>query len=160
MSPRVKLDELDAKIVRALQKDARANFTDIAKDCSVSTDTISKRFRKMKRTGLIVGTTIILNPKGFGYDQAASIGIRVEYPHVDEVVDSLREMPEIQFCASSMGRYNIFAVAVLKGIEGLAQLKDSIRQHTAVREVTMSILLEINLTLSLQNFKFEVTEKE
>jgi Lrp/AsnC family transcriptional regulator for asnA, asnC and gidA len=49
MSQNMKVDQIDRKLIRALQKDARTNFADIARDCGVSTDTISKRFRKMKK---------------------------------------------------------------------------------------------------------------
>ncbi|NIQ06176.1 MAG: AsnC family protein, partial [Candidatus Korarchaeota archaeon] len=53
MSSTSGIDEIDVKIIRALQKDARTTFTDIARDCGVSTDTISKRFRKMKKADLV-----------------------------------------------------------------------------------------------------------
>jgi len=80
MPSQVKLDEIDVNIIRVLQRDARTNFADIAKDSGVSIDTISKRFKKMKRAGIIRGTTVLLNPKSFGYDCVASFGIRVDYP--------------------------------------------------------------------------------
>ena len=52
MSSNVRIDEIDLNIIRVLQKDARASFAGIARDCGVSTDTISKRFRKMKKLAL------------------------------------------------------------------------------------------------------------
>ena len=42
------IDGVDVKIIRALQKDARTGFADIARDCGVSIDTISKQFKKLK----------------------------------------------------------------------------------------------------------------
>ena len=51
MNSAVKIDHIDLKVIRALQKDARTNFADIARDCGVSTDTISKRFRKNEKSG-------------------------------------------------------------------------------------------------------------
>lgn len=73
---RVEIDEIDAKIIRALQRDARTSFANIAAACGVSTDTISKRFKRMKRNGVIIRTTLLLNPKSVGYEHMASIGIR------------------------------------------------------------------------------------
>ncbi|NIQ06825.1 MAG: Lrp/AsnC family transcriptional regulator, partial [Candidatus Korarchaeota archaeon] len=116
MASEVRMDEVDINIIRALQKDARVNFTSIARDCGVSTDTISKRFRKMKKAGIIRGTTILLNPKSFGYECVASLGIDVSYPRSREVVESIRRMPEIVFCTTSMGSYDIFCIAVLKNV--------------------------------------------
>lgn len=154
MAAKVRIDEIDINIIRALQRDARANFADIARDCGVSTDTISKRFRKMKKAGIIRGTTILLNPKSFGYDCVASLGIDVSYPHLREVVESIRRMPEIVFCTTSMGRHDIFCIAVLKNVGRLSQVKDLIKGHPVVREVTTSIWVD-EILLCPENFEFE-----
>jgi len=154
MTSKVKIDEIDVNIIRALQKDARANFADIAKDRGVSTDTISKRFRKMKKVGIVRGTTILLNPKSFGYDCVASLGIDVSYPHLKEVVELIQRIPEIVFCTTSMGRHDIFCMAVLKNVGRLSQVKDLIKGHPMVREVTTSIWVD-EILLCPENFEFE-----
>jgi len=154
MPANVKIDEVDVKLIRALQRDARANFADVAKDCGVSVDTVSKRFKRMKRIGIVRGTTVLLNPKSFGYDCVASFGIRVDYPHVEEVVDFVRKTPEVAFCTPSMGRHNIFAIAVLKNIGRLGQVKESIKGHPMVREVAATIWVD-EILLCPENFEFE-----
>jgi DNA-binding Lrp family transcriptional regulator len=159
MSSKMKIDEIDVGIIRALQKDARTNFADIAKGCKVSLDTISKRFRRMRRTGVARGTTILLNPKNFGYDCVASFAIRVDYLHVDDVVDFVGKMPDIVFSTSSMGRYNIFAIAILKNVGRLGQVKESIQGHPMVREVAASIWVD-EILLCPENFEFEHLKKE
>jgi Lrp/AsnC family transcriptional regulator for asnA, asnC and gidA len=154
MVSKVKIDKIDVSIIRALQKDARANFADIAKECGVSVDTISKRFRKMKRAGIIKGTTILLNPKSFGYDCVASLGIDVSYPHVMEVVEMIQKIPEIVFCATCMGRHDIFCIAIAENVGRLSQVKDLIKGHPLVREVTTSIWVD-EILLCPENFEFE-----
>jgi len=156
---KVKIDEIDVKLIRALQRDARTNFADIAKDCDVSTDTISKRFKRMKRTGVARGTTVLLNPKSFGYDCVASFGIRVDYPHFGEVVDFVGKIPDVVFCTPSMGRHNIFAIAVLKNVGRLGQVKESIQGHPMVSEVTASIWID-EILLCPENFEFGHLKKK
>ena len=148
-----KLDETDVKIVRALQKDARTSFADIAKDSGVSVDTISKRFRRLLKSKVARGTTVLLNPKSFGYDCVASFGIRVDYPHVQEVMDFIKKIPEVCFCTQSMGRHNLFTIAVLKNVGRLSQLKESIKGHPMVREVSASIWVD-EILLCPENFEF------
>jgi len=155
----VRIDEIDARLIRALQKDARANFADIAKDCDVSTDTISKRFKRMKKTGVIRGTTVLLNPKSFGYDCVASLGIRVDYPHAKEIVDFVKKIPEVVFCTLSMGIHNIFAISVLKNVGRLGQVKESIKGHPMVKEVTVSIWVD-EILLCPENFEFQYLKKK
>ncbi len=155
---KVKIDGIDVNIIRALQKDARTNFAHIAKDCGVSTDTISKRFRKMKKVGIVRGTTILLNPKSFGHDCVASLGIDVDYPHVQEVVELVGKIPDVVFCTPSMGRHDIFAIAVLRNVGRLSQVKEFIKGHPLVREVTTSIWID-EILLCPENFEFKHLEK-
>jgi Lrp/AsnC family transcriptional regulator for asnA, asnC and gidA len=154
MTYQVRIDEIDVNIIRALQKDARSNFAGIARDCGVSTDTISKRFRKMKKAGIIRGTTILLNPRSFGYECVASLGIDVSYPHMREIVESIQKMPEIVFCTTCMGRHDIFCIAVLENVGRLSQVKDLIKGHPVVREVATSIWVN-EILLCPENFEFE-----
>ena len=154
MLPTADLDEVDLIIIRALQKDARTSFADIAKDCGVSVDTVSKRFKRLLKSKVARGTTVLLNPKSFGFDCVASFGIRVDYPHVQEVVDYIRKIPDVVFCTQSMGRHNLFAISVLRNVGRLSQLKESIKGHPMVREVAASIWID-EILLCPENFEFE-----
>jgi len=87
------LDEIDLAIIRALQKDARASFAAIARSCNVSVDTISKRFRKIEEKGVVRGTTVLLDTKGFNFDCVASFGIKADFSHVEDIMVALRKMP-------------------------------------------------------------------
>jgi Lrp/AsnC family transcriptional regulator for asnA, asnC and gidA len=160
MPSRVRIDELDQKIIRALQNDARTSFTDIAKSCGVSTDTVSKRFRRLRRIGVIVRATLWISNKGFGFEHLANFGIRVEYPHLEEVFDSLRRMPQCHFCTLSMGRYNIIAYAATKDLESLARLKEQVENHPAVREVAMNFLIDVPPPIFFDNIEFECNSKK
>ena len=154
VSPTADLDEIDVKIIRSLQKDARTNFAQIAKDCGVSVDTVSKRFKRLLKSKVARGTTVLLNPKSFGFDCVASFGIRVDYPHVQEVVDFIRKIPDVVFCTQSMGTHNLFSIAVLRNVGRLSQLKESIKGHPMVREVAASIWVD-EILLCPENFEFE-----
>ncbi len=159
MPTKARLDDIDVELVRALQKDARTNFADIAKDCAVSVDTISKRFKRLKKMGVAKGTTVLLNPKSFGYDCVASFAIRVDYPHVEEVLDFVKKTPEVVFGTPSTGRHNIFAIAVLKNVGKLGQVKESIKGHPMVREVSASIWVD-EILLCPENFEFEQLKRK
>ena len=148
---RTELDKVDIAIIRALQENARASFAEIAKNCGVSTDTISKRFKKIKDTGIARGTTVLLNPKSFGCDFVTSFGIRTDYSHTEKVLEFLKKSSEIIFSARTMGRHSIFAVAIVKNITELNQVKESIKGNPMVREITTSIWVN-EILLCPQNF--------
>jgi DNA-binding Lrp family transcriptional regulator len=154
------LDEVDIAIIRALQKDARTSFATIAKSCNVSVDTISKRFKKIEDKGIARGTTVLLNPKSFGYDCVASFGIRADLPNIEVILQFLRQMPDVIFSTQSMGRHNIFAVAIVKSVANHSQAKEAIKAHPMVREVSTSIWVD-DILLCPENFDLpEVGGKE
>jgi len=149
-----KIDEMNEKIIRALQKDARTNFSEVAKNCGVSLDTIIKRLNRMKMSGIVRGTTVLLDPRSLGFDCLASLEIDVEYPHVIEMVEAIRTRPEVIFCTPSMGRHSIFAIAFLKNVDKLNQLKESIKGNPLVRGVNTSIWVDEFLSCP-ENFEFK-----
>jgi len=146
-----KLDEIAIAIIRALQKDARASFAAIAKSCNVSVDTISKRFKKIEKTGVARGTTVLLNPKSFGYDCVASFGIQADFSHIEEILHFLKKMPDIVFSTQTMGRHSIFALAIVKDVANLNQVRETIKGHPMVREIITSIWVN-EILLCPENF--------
>ncbi len=151
------LDNIDIAIIRALQKDARISFAEIAKNCDVSIDTISKRFRKIEDTGVARGTTVLLNPKSFGCDFVASFAIRADYSHIQEVLDFLKTTPEIIFSTQTMGGHSIFALAIVQNMAKLNQVKESIKANNPmVREITTSIWVS-EILLCPENFDLKST---
>jgi len=57
------------------------------------------------------------------------------------------------FCTTSMGRHVIFCIAVLGNVGRLSQVKDLIKGHPVVREVTTSIWVD-EILLCPENFEF------
>jgi DNA-binding Lrp family transcriptional regulator len=159
VSARAKFDKIDIAIIRALQKDARASFAAIAKSCNVSIDTISKRFKKIENLGIARGTTVLLNPKSFGCDCLASFAIRVDFSHIEDVLRFLRKMPEILFSSQTMGRHSIFAIAMVKNVGKLGQVKEIIKAHPMIREISTSIWVN-EILLCPSNFDLEQITEE
>jgi DNA-binding Lrp family transcriptional regulator len=152
------LDAVDVAIIRALQKDARASFAEIAINCDVSVDTISKRFKKIQSTGVARGTTVLLNPKSFGCDCVASFGIRADFSHIQEILQFLKKMPEIVFSTPAMGRHSVFAVAIVKNVAKLNQVKEVIKGHPMVIEITANIWVS-DILLCPSNFDLPTTKR-
>ncbi|MCX6649159.1 MAG: Lrp/AsnC family transcriptional regulator [Candidatus Bathyarchaeota archaeon] len=150
----MKFDDTDIRILRNLQKDARVNFADIAKECGVSIDTIIKRFQRLRRDGVVRGTTILLDPRRFGLDCPASLEIGVDPLHVEEVVETLRKQPGVAFCTPSVGMQNVFAVVLSRNMNELNTLIEQTKSLHDVREVKTSLWVE-DILLCPENFELE-----
>src|SRR5436309_3903995 len=67
------LDELDVKILRLLNADARKSYRDIAKATDASISTVSSRVRKLEDLGVITGYVPVLNEARLAYDILAVV---------------------------------------------------------------------------------------
>jgi DNA-binding Lrp family transcriptional regulator len=151
---KMKIDDTDINILRALQLDARTKYTDVANQCDVSVDTIIKRFRKLRRNGLVKRTTILLDPRRFGKEVIANFSIDAEPPCIDEVIGFLREQDGVIFATHSMGSYDIFAIAMKRNMNEMNALKETIQSHTKVNDVQTNIWVD-QFLLCPQNFELE-----
>jgi Lrp/AsnC family transcriptional regulator for asnA, asnC and gidA len=150
----VKFDDTDVRVLRNLQKDARTNFAEIAKECGVSVDTIIKRLQRLQKNGIVKGTTILLDPRLTGKDCIASLEVNVDAVDITMVVEAIKKQPGVVFCTPSMGMQNIFAIVVLKDMKELNILRESIKGLTNVKELKTSIWVE-NILLCPENFELE-----
>ncbi|MBN2336423.1 Lrp/AsnC family transcriptional regulator [Candidatus Bathyarchaeota archaeon] len=150
----MKIDEIDVAILRALQKDARTKYSDIANQCEVSVDTIIKRFRKLRRNGVVKRTTLLLDPRSFGQEVIANFAVDAEPSCIPEVISFLREQSGVVFATHSMGSYDVFAIAMKRTMNEMNTLKETIQSHTKVNEVQTSIWVD-QFLLCPQNFELE-----
>jgi DNA-binding Lrp family transcriptional regulator len=148
----LKFDKTDEIIVRRLQKDARTNFASIAEECGVSVDTIIKRFERLKRNGVVTGTTILLDPRHFGYESLASIEIDADPSFVKVIVEQIKKKQGVAFCTPTMGAHNIFMIALLQNVKELNILRESVKSLSHVRDVKTSLWVE-DLLLCPENFE-------
>ena len=55
------LDDLDRKLIRLLQADARLSTSEIGRKLDVARSTVHERIERLKREGVIDGFTVLLN---------------------------------------------------------------------------------------------------
>jgi len=71
------MDEIDERIVEIMTADARTSFRKIAKELERSPDTIINRFQRLKDSGDIRGSTVVVEPRKIGYEGMAAFHIDV-----------------------------------------------------------------------------------
>ena len=62
----IKLDEIDIKLLRALQKDAKANTKDLSEMLNLSKTPIYERMRRLENEGVITGYSAMIDNKKVG----------------------------------------------------------------------------------------------
>jgi Lrp/AsnC family transcriptional regulator for asnA, asnC and gidA len=148
------VDEIDVKILRMLQNDARTPFKEIANQCNVSIDTIKNRFTAMKKNGIIRGCTIVIDPKKLEQGDLVLIGVQVVQHYSDSVLNMVKKIPGMCGVAKAVGRYDIEAIFLLKDIEQIGITKEMIEDFPQVKSVDVGIFVDKPL-LCPKNFEFE-----
>lgn len=105
----LKLDRLDKQILKMIAEDARIPFLEVARACDVSGAAIHQRIQKLTNAGILKGSQFIIDPEKTGYETCAFIGLNLKNPSsFDEVVEKLKEMPEVVECHYTTGDYDLF----------------------------------------------------
>ncbi len=117
------LDELDRRILRMIQENARVPFLEVARECNVSGAAIHQRVNKLTQMGYIKGSKFIIDSKKIGYHTCAYIGIYLEKASFfKDVATELSKIPEITQCHYTTGNYNIFIKLFTRDNEHLKQI--------------------------------------
>lgn len=93
-----RLDDLDRKILRALQQDAGRSLDEIAREVGSSKTPVWNRIRKLRTAGVIGPPTAIVDPQAVGLEECFFVLIRTS-AHDPEwqarFVSALRDRPEV-----------------------------------------------------------------
>lgn len=158
MNTRPKIDEVDVKILKALLKDARTSFGDIAKDCGMSANSIRRRFERLKKVGVIKGAITQINPKSLGYNCIAFLGIRVDPAKEKSVYNFLEKTPNLILNSQLIGRYDITSIAALKSIDDLGHTVKVVNGNPQVRKADTSIWFDITKICRPENLEIKKYE--
>ena len=103
------LDSLDKKILHLIAEDARIPFLEVARACNVSGAAIHQRIQKLTSLGILKGSQFVIDPEKIGYETCAYIGVFLKNPEkFDEVVEALRQIPEVVECHYTTGGFDMF----------------------------------------------------
>jgi DNA-binding Lrp family transcriptional regulator len=89
------LDAIDEDIIRILQDNARTSYREIQDKLGISIGTISNRINKLKDKDIIEGYMIRLSNEKLGYNLTFLIRIQVDGKHTEEILNSIKEKPEV-----------------------------------------------------------------
>ena len=142
LSAEVELDEVDAKIIKTLLKDARTSLKDIARDCDLSSNAIHKRIHNLKASGVIAGSSTLFNPSIFGYRFTVGMEITVYNEKKNDLVEFVREYPDVLMCIEGTGVCDIFAIMTFSSVNELNHAKEAIRRQSGVRTVATIIMID------------------
>ena len=113
----MKIDHINGLIIRQLLGDSRKSFTEIAKKVGITSTAVRNRYLNLKKLGVIVGSTILVNPRAMGYNCYGFLGIKANQKKINEVKDFLIKQQGILFTWDKIQEINIGNYFALHSLE-------------------------------------------
>jgi len=125
---RVRLDELDHKILEVLRKDSRTPFTEVGRGLGVSDATVHVRVNKMIDEGVITGFTVKVDEEALGKRIHGFVLVNVQPGSLKDVVNGLLEHKEVNEVYEIHGPNDLIIKVEVEGLDELRSLILKVRE--------------------------------
>ncbi|MDC0576611.1 Lrp/AsnC family transcriptional regulator [Euryarchaeota archaeon] len=135
------LDEIDKKIIKVLEDDARTSLRKISELVKVSLGTVSNRVKKMEKNGVIKGYSVILDPDQIGWELNVVIGLRIQKGRLIEIQEKIAKDSRVHGVYDVTGDFDSMVIARAKNRKDLDDLSKNVLSIDGVeRSITHLVL--------------------
>ena len=143
--------------------DGRKEIKSIAEDAHVSKDLIWQHFSKLKRTGVIIGSTIQIDYKKLGYGGPASFFVDIIPQEQFSVIEQMRKIPGLHAARQWGSHSRLWAVSDLMKTDQIEEVKQLIKSIPSVLRLRGEIWTSHRRTpenLSVFNELLDISPRE
>lgn len=145
------LDEVDKKILKQLQKDARKSYSEIAEAVDVAEGTIYNRIQKLKQKNILKSFVADIDYTKLGYDIIAIIGVTSKGGELPDLEQNIATNGNVTSVYDVTGDYDAMVVAKFKKRDHLNQfVKELLSREDVKRTNTMVVLNTVKETHSIK----------
>lgn len=137
------IDEIDRKIIDALQVDGRRPFTKLAAELGISEASVRQRVSNLINTH-VMKIVAVTNPVKLGYNLASMIGIRVSGDRLFEVAEKISAFDEVIYLIICAGSFDLLAEVVCQDNDHLLRfLTEKLYKVEGVQQTETFIYLRV-----------------
>ncbi|GAA4848213.1 Lrp/AsnC family transcriptional regulator [Algivirga pacifica] len=142
------MDEIDKKILTALQQDARTTHKELSAIAGISTTPVYERVKRLEREGVIKRYVALLDKKKVG-KALTVISMVTLKSHKKDVIDKFHEhvlaMPEVMECYHMAGNYDYMLKVLVNDMEEYQKLlvEDLARTEAIANIQSMFVMGEV-----------------
>jgi Lrp/AsnC family leucine-responsive transcriptional regulator len=123
------IDEIDRKILKELQLDARTSYAELGRRVGLTTPAVIERVRKLEDAGIITGYRAEIDTTKVGLPILAFIRMSitgVDYSHIIQVVQAANEVLE---CHRGTGGDSFIMKVAVASVEHLQEIIDKLTPY-------------------------------
>jgi DNA-binding Lrp family transcriptional regulator len=156
----VEIDQIDDQILHMLIQDARKSLKEMGEKCGISSVSVLNRIKRLKELGVITGATLFASLVTFDFRVVASIGMELDSnANIQEIFRFFNEHTYLVEPATSIGKYDFYAVIYAEDITKLNERVDMVKRLRGIGRVVVSVWSGIpclnfdNINLALKEGK-------
>jgi Lrp/AsnC family transcriptional regulator for asnA, asnC and gidA len=140
---RVKLDRVDRRMIRLLQKDGRMPIVAIAKALSVSETTARTRLNRLMRRR-IINVVAVSNPIKLGFEIIGNLKLAIDLKKKDAILDKLKKNDQLNYIALTTGGTDLDVEFIARSLDEFkALIFNEIPNIDGVISLDTSLIVEI-----------------
>jgi Lrp/AsnC family leucine-responsive transcriptional regulator len=144
--PKQAMDEIDRKILVALQEDGRISLSDLAVRVNLSPSPCLRRVRRLERAGIIARYVAVLDQAKVGLPVSVFVSIKLESQRVEALErfkKAIAKWPEVLECYLMTGPRDYLLRIVAADLEAYERfLKQKLTRVDGVASIESSFALE------------------
>ncbi len=113
------IDELEEKIIRVMNENARKSFREIAKVVGTSPTAVINKVKRLESAGVIKGYIPVVNPEHFGLDLMAIIALRISKGKLLETQHKISEDRRVTAVYDITGEWDSLVIGLFRGRDDL-----------------------------------------
>lgn len=139
------MDQIDRKIVRALQRDGRMTVIDLAEHVGLSPTPCARRLDRLQRDGVISGYAAQVDPELLGFGVTIFVSVELEKQDrkaIDAFEKAIRRCDEVMECYLMTGSRDILLRVVAQDLKAFdAFLENRLMQISGIRNLRSNFAL-------------------
>lgn len=146
---RVGVDDLDARLLRALAERPRAGIMELSRLLGVARGTVQSRLTKLRERGVVTGFGPDVSPAALGYPVLAFTTLEISQGDLTGVIEHLAGIPEVLEVHSITGPGDLHCRVAARSNEHLQQVLSRILDHPLIARAVTNVALSEQIHLRL-----------
>ena len=140
-----KLDLINEKILRELERDGRISMTELGDRVGLSSSACLRRVQELERSGVIKGYRAIIDPasRGAGFSTLVAVGLTQHDAHSQATFErAVARAPEVRECHNITGTVEYFLRIEVPDIEAYKRFHtDVLGEIDVVKTLTTYVIM-------------------
>lgn len=137
------MDDLDKKIIKALNENARRSFREIARELETSVTSVIHRVKRFEEKGVITGYIPLVSLDAFDLKLIAIIALQISRGRLIEAQQQIAEDPRVSAVYDITGEWDSIIIGYFRDREDLNDFVKGLLSRRHVDRTVTHIVLNV-----------------